>query len=77
MAALGLEMLGVAEVDQGVEAGHRLEDDIAALAAIAAVGAAIFDVLLAPEADRTGPPAGADENLGLVEKMHGVGVRQS
>ena len=65
-------MLGVAEVDQRVEAGDRLEDDVAALAAVAAVGAAIFDELLAPEADRAGAAgAGADEDLGLVEKMHG------
>jgi hypothetical protein len=48
-------MLGVAKVDQGVEALDRLEDDVAALAAVAAVGSAIFDILLAPEADRAGP----------------------
>ena len=72
LAARRPEMLGVAEVDQGVEALDRLEDDVAALAAVAAVGAAIFDVLLAPEADRAGPAgAGADEDLGLVEEMHG------
>ena len=43
LAARRLEMLGVAEVDQGIEALDRLEDDVAALAAVAAVGAAIFD----------------------------------
>ena len=43
LAARRPEMLGVAEVDQGVEALDRLEDDVAALAAVAAVGAAIFD----------------------------------
>ena len=65
-------MLGVAEVDQGVQALDRLEDDVAALAAVAAVGAAIFDIFLAPEADRARPAgAGADEDLGLVEEMHG------
>ena len=65
-------MLGVAEVDQGVEAVDRLEDDVAALAAVAAVGPAIFDDILAPEADRAGPAgAGADEDLGLVEEVHG------
>jgi hypothetical protein len=36
-------MLGVAEVDQRIEAGDGFEDDVAALAAIAAIGAAIFD----------------------------------
>ena len=54
MAARRTEMLGVAEVDQRVEAGNRLEHDVAALAAVAAVRAAIFDELLAPEADRAG-----------------------
>ena len=73
LAARRAEMLGVAKVDQRVEAGDRLEDDVAALAAIAAVGAAIFDVLLAPEADGAGAAgARADEDLGLVEKMHGA-----
>ena len=71
LAARGAEMLGVAKVDQGVEAGHRLEDDVAALAAVAAVRSAEFDELLAPEADRAGAAgARADEDLGLVEKMH-------
>ena len=71
-AALRLEMLGVAKVDQRVETGHRLEDDVTALAAVAAVRAAIFDVHLPPEADGTGA-AGTrtDIDLGLVEKMHG------
>ena len=71
LAARRAEMLGVAKVDQRVEAGDRLEDDVAALAAIAAVGAAIFDELLAPEADGAGAArAGADEDLGLIEEMH-------
>ena len=64
-------MLGVAEVDQGIEARHCLEDDVAALAAVAAVGPAELDELLAPEADRArAAGAGADENLRLVEEMH-------
>ena len=53
LAALGLEMLLVAEVDQGVEAVQRLDHDIAAAAAVAAVGAAELDELLAPEARRS------------------------
>ncbi len=51
LAARRPEMLGVAKVDQGVEALDRLEDDVAALAAVAAVRAAIFDIFLAPEAE--------------------------
>ena len=71
LAARRPEMLGVAKVDQRIEAGHRLEDDVAALAAVAAVGPAELDELLAPEADRArAAGAGADEDLGLVEKMH-------
>ena len=77
LAARGAEMLGVAEVDQRIEAGHRLEDDIAALAAVAAVGPAEFDELLAPEADRArSAGAGLHVDLGLVEEMHrGSAVR--
>ena len=75
LAARRAEMLGVAKVDQRVEAGDRFEHDVAALAALAAVGAAIFDELFAPEADRAGAAgARADEDLGLVEKMHRRGV---
>ena len=51
LAARGAEMLRVAKVDQRIEARDRLEDDVAALAAVAAVGAAELDELLAPETD--------------------------
>src|SRR5437868_5906407 len=54
LAARGAEMLGVAEVDQRIEAGHRLKDDVATLAPVAPVGAAELDELLAPEADGAG-----------------------
>jgi hypothetical protein len=71
-------MLGVAKIDKRIQAGHRLEDDIAALAAIAAVRAAIFDVLLAPERDRARAAcARADEDLGLIEKVHGGSEQQT
>ncbi len=47
------------------------EHDVAALAAVAAVGPAELDELLAPKADGAGSAgAGADEDLGLVEEMH-------
>ena len=49
IAALRLEVLRIAEVDQCVEAGDRFENDVTATAAIAAVGTTIFDILLAPE----------------------------
>ena len=70
-AARRAEMLRVAEVDQRIEAGHGLEDDVAALAAVAAVGTAELDELLAPEADRAGSAgAGLHVDLGLVEEVH-------
>jgi len=73
IAALGLEMLGVAEVDERVEALDGFEHDVAALAAIAAVGAAVLDIFFAAEADRAGATcAGFQKDLGLVEKVHGA-----
>src|SRR5580704_2525306 len=65
------EMLLVAVVDQGVEIIERLENDIAALAAIAAVGTAELDEFLAPEAGRAGAAIAALQvDLALVEKFH-------
>lgn len=62
---------GLAKVDQRVEAGHRAEHDIAALAAIAAVGSAEFDIFFTPETDGAAAArARGDVDLGLVEKMH-------
>ena len=70
-AAARLEMLGITKVDQRVEAGDGFEHDVAALAAVAAVGAAIFDIFLAPERHGAGAAvAGLHENLCLVEEMH-------
>ena len=72
MAGLGLEVLRIAVVDQRVEPVDAFEDDVAALAAVAAVGAAELDELLAPKARRSrAAVAGADVDLGLVEELHG------
>ena len=71
-AVLGPVVRVVGEVEQGVDGGVANEDDIAALAAIAAIGSALGDVLLAAHAD--GPVAslaGADEDCGAIEKQHG------
>ena len=69
--ARGFEMLAIAKVDQRVQPGHRLEDDVAALAAIAAIRAAIFDIHFAAKAYRPrAAGAGAEVNFGLIEKMH-------
>ena len=64
-------MLGVAKVDERIKARYGLEDDIAALATVAAVGAAELNELLTPEAHCAGTAGtGTDEDLGLVEEMH-------
>ena len=53
MAGLGLEVLGVAVVDQRVQPVDAFQDDVAAAAAVAAVRAAELDELLAPKARRS------------------------
>src|SRR5919204_6972518 len=54
-AALCLEMLLVTVVDERVEPVDRFGNDIAALAAIAAIRPAEFDEFLAPERDASVP----------------------
>ena len=72
-AGAGLEVLVVAIVDQGVEAVHRLDPDIAALAAVAAVGAAVLDEFFpAKRHSAAAAVSGADIDLALVEKFHGA-----
>ena len=76
-ARLRLEVLGVAVVDQSVEAVDRLDHDIAAAAAIAAARAAVLDELLAPERDAAvAAVAGADIDLGFIEEFHRLSVSQ-
>src|SRR6185437_15454109 len=77
MALLRLEMLLVAIVDERIEIGHGLDDDVAAAPAVAAVGSAELDEFLAPEAARAGPAVAAlHEDLSLVEEFHGLSVAQ-
>ena len=77
-AGLGLEMLLVAEVDQRVEAAGAFDHDVAAAAAVAAVGAAEFDEFLAPERDAARPAvARADIDAGLIEEFHARLVRRN
>ena len=72
-AALGLEVLLIAVVDERVEPVDRLHDHVAAAAAIAAVRPAELDELLAPERHAAVPAvAGADIDLGLIEEFHGT-----
>ncbi len=71
-AGRALEVLLVAIIDQRIEAVLRLDPDIAALAAIAAIGPAERNEFLPPERNRPSPAiAGADDDLGLVEEFHG------
>jgi hypothetical protein len=49
-------MLLVAEIDQRVQPVHRLGPDIAAAPAIAAIGPAMLDELLAAETHAPPPP---------------------
>src|SRR5690625_1270467 len=68
---LGLEVLGIAEVDQGVEALDGLRDDVPAAPAVAPVGPTELDVLFAPKgAGASTAVAAADVDLGLVEEFH-------
>ena len=65
-------MLGIAKVNQRIEAGDGFEDDITAFAPIAAVRPTILHQFFAAETDGAGAaPAGADKNLGLIKEMHG------
>src|SRR3546814_9373806 len=67
----GLEVLGIAEVDEGVQAVCRLEYDVAAAPAVAAVGAAELDELLAAERHAAvAAVAALQEHLGFVEELH-------
>ena len=71
IAAAGAEMLLVAVVDQGVQIGHGLDDDVAAAPAMAAVRPAELDEFLAAEGDGPGPAVAALHiDLALIEKFH-------
>src|SRR5688572_1781551 len=77
-ALLRLEVLLVAVVDERVEIVDALGPDVAALAAVAAVGPAELDELLAPERQRA-VAAGTRGNVDLrrIEKFHRVLLRQA
>jgi len=64
-------MLGVAEVDQCIEARHSLEHDVAALAPITTVRTSELDELFATKAHcARAAGSGTDEDFRLVEEMH-------
>ena len=75
-AAARLEMLLIAEVDQGIESVHAFRNHVAAATAVAAVRTAELDELLAPECDAAvAAVAGANVDLGFVEKFHAANMR--
>src|SRR5216684_5853443 len=66
-------MLSVAVVDQRVQIVGSEENDVAAPAALAAIGPAEFDEFLAAKAHRAAPAITALQiDLALVEKFHGL-----
>src|SRR5690348_12868382 len=73
MAAFGLKVLLIAIVDQRVEVGDALDDDIAAAAAVAAVGSAELDEFLAAKAYRAGAAVAAlEKDFGLIQEFHRI-----
>ena len=70
-AALRLEVLLVAIVDESVQIVRRLQDDVSATPAIATIRPTIFDELLATESDAARAAiAGFDVELRLIKKLH-------
>ena len=70
-AVLGPEMLLIAVIDQRVQIVGGHEDDVAALAAVAAVGPAELDELLAAKAHRAAAAVAAFQvDLALIEELH-------
>ena len=71
-AALGGPVVPAGEVEQGVFVGVGDHDDAAAVAAIAAVGSALGDVLFAAEGDAPVPAvAGLHANCCFIDE-HGL-----
>src|SRR5262245_15466156 len=70
-AALRLEVLLIAVIDQRIEPVHGLDDHVATFSAIAAVRTAELDEFLAPERHAAiAARAGQYVNLGFVEEFH-------
>ena len=76
LAAAGLELGVEAEVDEGVLGGSRDDVDRAAVAAVAAVGTAARDELLAAEAQAAAPAvAGGDVDVDLIDEHRLISIR--
>ena len=71
-AAFGPPVLAIDDVGEAVGAGDRTDNDVAAVAAIAAVGAALGHILLAPEATAARAAVAAlDVNRHPIHEYHG------
>src|ERR1700689_421842 len=69
VSARGLPMMPAGEIEEGVLVGIGDEDNVAAVAAIAAVGAAFGDVFLPSEGDAAvAAVAGFDLNDGFIDE---------
>jgi hypothetical protein len=70
-ATLGLKMLLVTKINQGVEAIDAFDNNITTTSTIAAIGATEGDIFLATESDTAIPTVTAfNENFCFVEKFH-------
>src|SRR5215469_6566603 len=66
-------MLLITVIDQRVEVGDALDDDVAPAAAIAAVGPAVLDEFLATKAHRAGAAVAAlEKDFGLIQEFHRI-----
>ena len=75
-AGVGLEMLVVAVVDEGVEIAVAHRVDAAAASAIAAPGSAIFDEFLAAKSDAAvAAIACGDRDFSFVDEFHWDAIR--
>ena len=71
LATLGFELAGVAEIDQGIEAGIGQCVHVAATAAIAAVRTTKLFVFLVPERGAAiATVASSDFDRGFINKLH-------
>jgi hypothetical protein len=77
LAATGLALFVIAEIQQGRELCIRHRDDIATGSAIATVGSAAANELLAMKADATASTIAAnDPYLCLVYEFHDLNIRE-
>ena len=71
IAVVGFPQFAMRKRQQAIDIFLRKENDAAAVAAVAAVGSAVFDVFLPPEADQpVAAFARLDLNFHFIQKLH-------